>query len=41
MDFLRNSEVGLPLLLRHGFSNLVPYQFDSCPFRRFIQPAGD
>ena len=36
MDFFRNSEVGYPLPLRHEFSNLVPYRFDSRPFRRFI-----
>jgi hypothetical protein len=32
MDFFGNSEVGLPLPLRHEFSNLVPYRFDSCLF---------
>jgi hypothetical protein len=40
MDFFRNSEVGHLLPLRHEFSNLVPYRFDSCSFRRFVQPAG-
>jgi hypothetical protein len=40
MDFWRNSEVCLALPYRHEFSHLVPYCFDSCSSRLFIQSAG-
>ena len=37
MNVFRDGKVSLPLPLRHGFSNLIPYRLDRCPFLVLIQ----